>query len=389
MIAWPELPLIEVARLIRGSEPGSVTYTDALRGVPFLRVGDITGKTDNPVYSDSSDLVLVSEEDVLLVLDGSPGHVSIGRRGAISSGIRKVEPITNKVSRAWLRYSLMSPAVQHTISRHTTGMTILHASSAVPYIIIFVPPLPEQERIVRTLDEADALSKLRAQVDRRMRDFIPALFHEMFGDPASNPKGWALVELGEVCTEIYRYPTFYGFEYTKVGVSVARIGNIHPNGFLDPDPSHYAFIDSVTNQKFPRTILELYDIVMAVRGDGSTGKRIGLVGSSNLVGANISPNLLRFKADTKMIEPIYLFFLMISIGGQFLVDRCITRTAKKTITAKDIKNIRIPLPPLSDQYEFVARVAEARFLEQAQAYTQPRLDDLFQSLLHRAFQGEL
>ena len=46
-----------------------------------------------------------------------------------------------------------------------------------------LPPLTEQERLVRILDEADALRKLRAQADQRTATLIPALFHEIFGDP--------------------------------------------------------------------------------------------------------------------------------------------------------------------------------------------------------------
>ena len=55
-------------------------------------------------------------------------------------------------------------------------------------IPILVPPLVEQERIVRLLDQADELRKLRAHADIRSADLIPALFNEMFGDPVTNPK---------------------------------------------------------------------------------------------------------------------------------------------------------------------------------------------------------
>ncbi|RJQ51386.1 MAG: restriction endonuclease subunit S [Nitrospiraceae bacterium] len=158
MSRWPQKPLLEVARLTRGTEPGSVSYTDSSRGVRFLRVGDITGKTNNPVYTDAARPVLVTETDVLLAIDGSPGYVSTGHRGAISSGLRKVEPIDpNKVSLDWLRYSLMSPDIQHTICKYTNGVTILHASSAIPHVSIPIPPLSEQKRIVALLDEADQL----------------------------------------------------------------------------------------------------------------------------------------------------------------------------------------------------------------------------------------
>ncbi|MBI5438973.1 MAG: restriction endonuclease subunit S [Nitrosomonadales bacterium] len=61
-----------------------------------------------------------------------------------------------------------------------------------------VPPLAEQGRIVKLLDEADELRKLRAQADIRSADLIPALFHEMFGDPVRNEKGWSVKPFGEL-----------------------------------------------------------------------------------------------------------------------------------------------------------------------------------------------
>jgi type I restriction enzyme S subunit len=61
-----------------------------------------------------------------------------------------------------------------------------------------VPPLAEQERIVKLLDEADELRKLRAQADDRTAVLIAALFDEMFGNPATNPKGWPSKPFGEL-----------------------------------------------------------------------------------------------------------------------------------------------------------------------------------------------
>lgn len=49
----------------------------------------------------------------------------------------------------------------------------------------------------------------------------------------------------------------------------------------------------------------------------------------------------------------------------------------------------VPFPPLALQQEFARRVEEIRALETAQTATRHRLDHLFQSMLHRAFNGEL
>jgi type I restriction enzyme S subunit len=61
-----------------------------------------------------------------------------------------------------------------------------------------VPPLAEQERIVKLLDEADELRKLRVQADRCTAALIPSLFHEMFGDPLKKNSRLPILPLGEV-----------------------------------------------------------------------------------------------------------------------------------------------------------------------------------------------
>jgi hypothetical protein len=55
----------------------------------------------------------------------------------------------------------------------------------------------------------------------------------------------------------------------------------------------------------------------------------------------------------------------------------------------EIRKIRVPCPPIEMQDAFVAQVVKIRALENDQATSRHRTDDLFQSLLHRAFQGEL
>ena len=74
---------------------------------------------------------------------------------------------------------------------------------------------------MKLLDEADELRKLRAQADGRMTTLIPALFHEMFGDPVSNDKGWQkslFAEVGKLDRGRSKYrprdePSLYGGRY--------------------------------------------------------------------------------------------------------------------------------------------------------------------------------
>jgi hypothetical protein len=54
-----------------------------------------------------------------------------------------------------------------------------------------------------------------------------------------------------------------------------------------------------------------------------------------------------------------------------------------------LKNLSIYVPRLSLEQDFAAHVAEIRAMEAEQAASRRRLDDLFHSMLHRAFNGEL
>ena len=150
-----------------------------------------------------------------------------------------------------------------------------------------------------------------------------------------------------------------------------------------------ALIVMATGTGKTRVAMSLQDILMAVRGDGSTATRIGLVNSPDLVGANISPNLLRFKVDEQVMNPLYLFTLMTCEGGQRLLGRHVTRTAKKTITAGDVKRIKAPLPPLSLQQQFAHTVHQFERLRAQQREAERQAEHLSQTLLHRAFRGEL
>ena len=211
----------------------------------------------------------------------------------------------------------------------------------------------------------------------------------MFGDLSKNDKGWVEVELSEACDVIHRYPTFYGMEYIEKGTPVIRIGNIKMDGILDDNMENYIFVYDNVNNDFPLTSVELGDILMAVRGDGSAAKRIGIVKTPKLIGANISPNLLRIKAKDSVVNNIYLFRYLISEVGQRRLDAYVNKTAKKNIAAKDIKKVITPIPPIELQNKFADFVKQVDKLKFEMEKSLKELEDNFNSLMQKAFKGEL
>ena len=73
-----------------------------------------------------------------------------------------------------------------------------------------LPPLDEQRQIVGILNRAAKIERLRAQAADRLREFIPALFVKMFGDPVENPMGWIVEPLGNLVERGLNRPGFVG-----------------------------------------------------------------------------------------------------------------------------------------------------------------------------------
>jgi len=53
---------------------------------------------------------------------------------------------------------------------------------------------------VDILNRAASIRRLRDEARAKAREIIPALFVDMFGDPATNPKGWPSFRLDQVVT---------------------------------------------------------------------------------------------------------------------------------------------------------------------------------------------
>lgn len=93
------------------------------------------------------------------------------------------------------------PTQKDEMMRLAGGTTFKEISrGALKKFRIPVAPLTEQRRIVDILKRADGIRRLRKQAIQTARELVPALFVDMFGDPATNPKGWERVPFSTVGT---------------------------------------------------------------------------------------------------------------------------------------------------------------------------------------------
>ena len=278
-------------------------------------------------------------------------------------------------------------ANMHVLEAGFKGAGLRHTNKA--YIsdirIDTIPAFEEQDRLVLLLDKLQQVISYRETELTKLDELVKARFVELFGDLNINNMGWDEKPLLDVCNQLKRYPTFCNMEYIEHGTRVIRIGNILLDGHMDIDEANYVFVYDTVNDDFPDTVIEKYDIVMAVRGDGSAAKRIGIIQEDRLIGANISPNLIRIQANPNIVDPIFLFYYLTGEVGQNRLDTYVNKTAKKNIAAKDIAKVITPIPDMELQKEYVGFVKQ---VDKSKVTIQESLDKtqiLFNSLMQKYF----
>lgn len=324
----------------------------------------------------------------------SPGTVLFSSRATIGKlGIITVPMATNQgfvnlspkpgITSRFLAYSLWNRIDRiKGLAGSTTFKEVSRGN--IKKFRLAVPPLPEQEHIVGILDATEELRRSREQADRRTADLIPALFHQMFGDPATNTKGWQVVKVEAIAERVTKgtTPTTLGKTFSETGVPFLRAENLQ-NGTIDLSQGSL-FIDEETDELLSRSRIRENDVLISIAG--TIGRMAVTPSSTGHMNCNQAVAIVR---PLGKVIPVFLMHCLASAAIQRKMMGATVTGTISNLSLGQIKQVQIPLPPLPLQRDFAARIAGIRVMESGQAASRRRLDDLFQSLLHRAFRGDL
>lgn len=248
-------------------------------------------------------------------------------------------------------------------------------------IKIPLPPLPTQYKIVEILEDADNLRKLRQQADEKMEDLIPSLFVQMFGDPATNPKEWDMRHLGDVCYYIKDGP-HVSPEYQEEGIPFISVQNVQPGRWVLDKVKYISEEDHKEYCK--RCKPEKGDVLYSKGGSTGMAKFIDLDYEFS-----IWVHLALLKINHSLIDGSFLEAMLNSPHCYRQSQNLTGGIANRDLVLKNMKEILIYLPPLPLQQEFAERAEEIEAEKARQAESKKKLDELFNSLMHQAFTGEL
>lgn len=254
---------------------------------------------------------------------------------------------------------------------------------------IVLPPLETQNKIVEILERAEKLKEWRAEADELNDEFLKSVFLEMFGDPAINPKKWNVIKLKNVYSKNKPGTKCGPFgsalkkhEYSDSGIPVWIMDNIKGNEFIEAGCLY------ITPEKFNE--LESYSVE---EGDIIIS-RAGTVGKMCIVSPSthdsiISTNLIRLSLDQSKVQPIYFISLMTYFKGRVGNLKTGQDGSYTFMNTKVLNDLKIPLPPIELQDQFVEIVKQVKTLKLCQKQSKHKIDNFFNALIQKAFKGEL
>jgi type I restriction enzyme S subunit len=398
MKRWPTKPLGEVAQVTTGNPAPQREQDFSDDGVPFVRMQDVGRYGQTTCLAEIKDRLSVSASNkfkrfpagsILVPKSGASIRLNhraiLGVEAHVVSHLAVIVPrplLDTRFAYYWLCGTDLSGVA------HQADMPSMKTSELAK-LQIPVPPLAEQKRIAKLLDEADELRKLRAQADRRTADLIPALFHQMFGDPTHIEKmRWPFRPVGEFARVSYGLADkLDSSTKPEIGTRILTISNILLNGSIETQVEKYSVVEPAGRAK---ARLQKFDLLFNWRNGSEAHVGKTAIWEEQLEGEVLHVSfLLKIRVDQSQADPYFLWALINRLRATGYFTRNARMQINRKFNASELSALKLPLPPLPLQKEFAARVSEIRAVQAEQATSRRRLDDLFQSTLHRAFQGEL
>lgn len=240
------------------------------------------------------------------------------------------------------------------LSEYITGAIIPKLTQqSLKSIPIPVPPLPVQTRIVDELDCLQGILSKKRQQLAEYHSLAQAIFHQMFGDPVVNEKGWEVKRLGEVfditsSKRIYQNELLLeGIPFYKVSdiVSLIDKNEVVPNSFI----SEYTYKDLVKNGNVPQA----NDLLITSRG--TLGKCYIVKMNDKFYFQDGMVTWLRQKEEP--ILPTYVSYVFLENSFKSYLYKNAKHTTVDYISIQHLSKMLIPLPPLPLQQSFAARIA--------------------------------
>ena len=206
--------------------------------------------------------------------------------------------------------------------------------------------IEKQRQIVNILDKIMSAVDGRKQELQLLDELIKARFVEMFGDPVKNPKGWEVVTIGDIVTEV-RYgtskPAAEGGKYPYL-----RMNNLTADGHLDLNDLKY--ID-IPDDEIEKCVVRKGDVLF------NRTNSIELVGKTVVFDLQedmiIAGYIIRVRLNKRLLPEILSQYMNLEALKDILRSMAKGAVNQANINAQELQSIKVYIPDMELQKQFI------------------------------------
>lgn len=393
-VKWETKTLDELAERIDYGHTASADPT--VVGPKFLRITDIqNGHVDWTTVPychatpEEMDKYRLSDGDIVFARTGNTTGKSFmlkqpPKDSVFASYLIRVRP-SHSVDPRFLAHFFNTPNYWNQIEKNAQGAGQPGVNATrLKTLEIPLPPLSEQKRIADILDKADAIRRKRAEARSITREIPMGAFRFAFRDYlAPDQIAKQLNDVAEVVSGVAKGRKLNGVDIREV--PYLRVANVQA-GYLNMSeiktiPAKQSEVDSMA--------LRRGDVVMTEGGDFDKLGR-GALWEHDLPDCIHQNHVFRVRVNHHYLLPTYfVHYLQTELARNYFL-RCAKKTTNlASINMTQLRALPVPLPPLKLQEKFDHEFRTAVDVTERQLVAEHEAGALFNSLVQRAFKGEL
>ncbi|MBI5024716.1 MAG: restriction endonuclease subunit S [Candidatus Omnitrophica bacterium] len=350
---------------------GEISYDD-LVFVPqkYVSKTQVLQKNDVVIAASSGSLEIV----------GKAAQIKGEFKGSFGAFCKVLRP-NSDVDSAYFSYFFKTPFYRHTISHLAAGANINNLRNEhLDNLKIPLPSFEIQRKNVAFLSKAESALEKRRQTLRLADEFLKSVFLEMFGEPGANLKDFKTSPIRDLVKKVINEdpPRYPAKSYSYVDISS-----------IDNQLKKITETKQILGEDAPgraRQLLQAQDILVSTVRPNLNAVGVLPDGLSNPIG---STGFCVLRANRELVLPEYLF----EICKTSFFIKSLVNVAKgasyPAVSDNDILRLSIPVPSLPEQQKFAELVQKVEKLKEKQKQSETQLQNLFNSLMQRAFRGDI
>ena len=380
------ISLGEIATITAGQSPPGSSYNEDGDGLPFFQ-----GKADfGDVYPVTRKWCVAPKKiadagDILISVRAPVGPTNIAaERCCIGRGLAAIRPDETIALRDFVHWVIKCREPE-LVSRGQGSTFAAIAQNDLKSLVVPIPPLDEQRRIVGILNRTARIKRLRVQTADRLREFVSALFIKMFGDRDRINTKFPIRPLHEVAA--------IGSGATKgrridlrdaIDVPYLRVANVQ-DGYLNLEE-----IKSITIKRNEREKYRLCsgDLIVTEGGDPDKLGRAA-IWSNELDYCAHQNHVFRVRPRSEIVLTDYLREVAGSdYGKMYFLSVAKQTTGIASINKTQLSNFPVPMPPISLQRHFATIISRVRNIAADSGSASKTAGSLSGSLMARLLGGD-